>query len=420
MKASYHPSILIAFYLHCLPDDLAQKIPRSTKHDWLHRNLTACVGYDWFRQNQPLFFTLKEVANSKKLMKINRALLRIIALHRFLTKYAAQIRERVFQAAATVVINVKKVQDDIGPGLTSKLLNLSYRQYWQLKQKMRCKKSLLNLCLPKHPTQLMRKEVNIIKKYGEDIRFIHWPLSSIYHKIVRDSAAHFHISTFYKYTGLMKLKRPLPKHRHKNHCAGIRATAPLQLLHADVTVFKTTDNIKAYIYLIQDNFSRAILKSFVARQCRTGIRAELLRQVHHEILQPSNLPHTLLMTDDGSENFGEALDFIRKAENPTIQHIIAQQDVEFSNSMIEAANKNLKYRFLYHQHIPGYEELCKYVQQAVEDYNNRPHAVLNGLTPLEVLNGKTIDKADLQKEMLLAKAQRMTENKKETCCSYSF
>jgi hypothetical protein len=56
----------------------------------------------------------------------------------------------------------------------------------------------------------------------------------------------------------------------------------------------------------------------------------------------------------------------------------------------------------------------------VDDYNNRPHDVLFGLYPLEVLNGKTIDKAILQKEMLLAKAGRIKENKKEMCCSFSF
>jgi putative transposase len=103
-----------------------------------------------------------------------------------------------------------------------------------------------------------------------------------------------------------------------------------------------------------------------------------------------------------------------------MNHIIAQHDVDFSNSMIEAANKNLKYRFLYHKHIADYGELCKYVQQAVDDYDYRPHDVLSGLTPLEALTGKTIDKTTLQKEMLLAKAGRMKENKKEMCCSFSF
>ena len=88
--------------------------------------------------------------------------------------------------------------------------------------------------------------------------------------------------------------------------------------------------------------------------------------------------------------------------------------------MIEAANKNLKYRFLYHKNIADFEKLCKYVEQAVEDYNNRPHDVLNGLTPVEVLNGKTFNKIETAQQMQTAKALRITENKQEKCCSYSF
>jgi len=99
---------------------------------------------------------------------------------------------------------------------------------------------------------------------------------------------------------------------------------------------------------------------------------------------------------------------------------VAQRDIEFSNSMIEAANKNLKYCFLYHKNIADFNSLCQYLPQAIEDYNNRPHDVLSGLTPLEVLNGKTIDKISSSHQMQTAKAVRISENKQQKCCSYSF
>ncbi len=420
MKTSYHPAVLVAFYLQCLPQELLQHIPRSTQYDWLHKNLSACFGYEWYCQNQHFFYTLKEVAGNKRLLQVNRAMLRIIAIQNFLKSYAAQIHERAFNAAATVVSNIKKVQDVLGITVTLKLMNFSYQQYWQLRQKLRCKKSLFNLCLSKHPAQLMRNEVSIIKKYCEDRRFIHWPLASIYHRIIRDGVAHFHLSTFYKYTGLLQLKRSLPAHRRKNHFTGIRAAVPFQLLHADVTVFKTADNIKAYIHLIQDDFSRTILQFFVSPQCKAETLFELLKKVHREILQPSNIQFCQLMTDDGSENFGVVQDFLNQSENPEVQHIVAQKDIDFSNSMIEAANKNLKYRFLYHKHISDYSELCKYIQEAVDDYNNRPHDVLNGLTPLEALNGKTFDHQAFKNKIAIAKAARIAEIRKAKCCFYSF
>ncbi|MEO8772123.1 MAG: hypothetical protein ABI402_18635 [Ferruginibacter sp.] len=419
-KTSYHPAILLACYLNWLPDELLQKIPRSTKYDWLHKNLCACFGYDWYCSNKHLFTTLQEVAVNKKLLSINKALLRVIALQKFLKKYARQIHEKIYHAAATAISNIKKVQGILGQAFTLKLLQFSIRQYWQLRQKMRCKNSLLQLCTQKHPTQLSGSEVNIIKRYCEDLRFIHWPLAAVYHKCIRDGAAFFRLSTFYKYAGLLQLKRYALPHRRKNHHTGIRATAPLQLLHADVTVYRTADNIKAFIFFIQDNFSRFILQYHVALQCKAEILFDLLKKVHCNYLQPAAIENCQLMTDDGSENFGMVQEFVKNATNPTLQHIIAQKDVEFSNSMIEAANKNIKYRFLYHQHIADFNELCKYLPLAVDDFNDRPHDVLSGLSPLEALKGITVDKNKLHTNMLLAKAERILQNKKTSCCSFSF
>jgi len=419
-KTSYHPAILVAFYLNCLPGELHRQIPRTTKHDWQHKNLCACFGYEWYCNNQQLFNTLQQLSANEQLLKINRALLRIIALQRFLQKYAGQVQQKVYNAAATAAHTVKKLQQVLGSAFTLKLLQLNPYQYQQLKQKAKCGKSILQLCVSKHPAQLSANEVSVIKRYCEDLRFINWPLASVYHKCIKDEAAFFRISTFYKYAAILQLKRYTLPHRRKNHCTGIRATAPLQLLHADVTVFRSTDNIKAYIFLVQDNFSRAILQYKVSLQCKAATLLELLRKVHNDYLQPAAIENCRLMTDDGNENFGMTQQFFKEAKNPIVQHIIAQKDVEFSNSMIEAANKNIKYRFLYHKHIADFKELCKYAALAVEDFNRRPHAVLSGLTPLEALNGMAVDKNILRNKIELAKTERIIQNRKTTCCFYSF
>src|SRR2546425_10128380 len=47
--------------------------------------------------------------------------------------------------------------------------------------------------------------------------------------------------------------------RLKKHCEGLRANAPKQILHMDLTIFRPSDHSRVYIYLIMDNFSRAIL-----------------------------------------------------------------------------------------------------------------------------------------------------------------
>jgi putative transposase len=88
--------------------------------------------------------------------------------------------------------------------------------------------------------------------------------------------------------------------------------------------------------------------------------------------------------------------------------------------MIEAANKHLKYRFLYHYHIPDYESLVKYVEQSINDYNSRPHHVLHGLTPNEVLRGQIPDPHSYATQILQSKAKRLLENKKSSVAITAF
>lgn len=218
----------------------------------------------------------------------------------------------------------------------------------------------------------------------------------------------------------MQLQRTNAAKRRKNHTTGIRSDMPLKLLHADVTIFRCADTTKAYIYLVQDNFSRYILSHTVATSCNASVMKELLKNVYDEYLQSANQSACELMTDGGNENFGATKEFLSETHNPSLKHIVAQQDVVFSNSMIEAANKNIKYRFLYHKHIADFDDLCTYTRQAIEDYNNRPHDALQGLTPTEVLNGMQADKNQLRQQIAYAQKLRIQQNKREICCTYSF
>ncbi len=419
MKTSYHPAITIAFYLNCLPPELSQYIPRSTRFDWQHKDKSTCFGYEWFCQNQQLFNTLKQVSSNKRLLQINKALIRIIAIKRFITRYASFVKHKMFSITQTILINIVKTTTVFGLTKTLRFLQLSYSAYLKLKRSARCN-SLLNLCIVKHPAQLLKKEVAIIKHYCCDDRFLHWPLSSIYEMIKREGAAFFNISTFYKYVNLLNLKRLALAYRRKEHHKGIRASSPLQIIHADVTVFRTADNKKSYIHLIQDNFSRAILQWAVRTNCTAQTTFDILKRVHESFLLPANSENCQLISDDGSENYGPVKAFVQNSQHPTIQHLIAQRDIEFSNSMIEAANKQLKYRFLYHHHIADYDALVKYVEQSINDYNNRPHHVLFGLTPSEVLQGQ-IPTPDKYAELIQqSRTNRLRENKKIKCCYNTF
>ena len=130
------PFVTVAFYLSVLPEPLLNKIPRFTRYEWEHKSINSLFGYDWYCQNKHLFDTLQTIALDKKLVHVNKSLLRIIALKQFLKKYSNQIKHKIFNTAGTALANINKTSRVLGLAITLKWLNLSRQQYWQLLQKI--------------------------------------------------------------------------------------------------------------------------------------------------------------------------------------------------------------------------------------------------------------------------------------------
>ena len=80
--------------------------------------------------------------------------------------------------------------------------------------------------------------------------------------------------------------------------------------------------------------------------------------------------------------------------------------------MIEAVNKILKYRYIFRKDIPSFRSVDQVVKASVADYNARPHYALHGLTPDEVYAGKTFDFTGYKNRLALARARRLSENRR--------
>jgi hypothetical protein len=130
-------------------------------------------------------------------------------------------------------------------------------------------------------------------------------------------------------------------------------------------------------------------------------------------------PLSVLLVDDGIENKGEVNIAIAKQEI-NVHKLIAQKDIVFSNSMIEAINKRIKYDFLYRHELLDFNHVERFLETAVETYNNRPHTALFGLTPYEVFHGKIPDKNLFKSQQEQAKLLRIAENKALACDNCAF
>ena len=97
-------------------------------------------------------------------------------------------------------------------------------------------------------------------------------------------------------------------------------------------------------------------------------------------------------------------------ESIPLKKFIAGVDVTYSNSLIEAVNKILKYRYLFRGPIPDLEHLATAAIKAIEDYNNRRHWALWGLTPNQVHAGTAFDKEAYRERITRARIERLMIN----------
>jgi len=216
------------------------------------------------------------------------------------------------------------------------------------------------------------------------------------------------LTTFYDYVKMLGLSRCLPANRRKKHVVGIRASRSGELLHMDSMVFRPLDHLRVYIHLIMDNYSRYILAhSAHEKLTATNTLATLEAALgDHRTVLSYNVD-VLVMTDGGSENNLVPLARVR--------HLIAQKDISASNSMAEATNKSMKYCGVFCFPLADFQAVVAFLPKAINDYNNRPHTALFGLTPHEVFHGAIPDRCRYRLKIAEAVRNRLAVNVETHC-----
>lgn len=410
---TYHPNIKLLAINDLLPIYYRAIIPASTISTWKGNPncVNRVIGMDSFIDHDDFMKMVEDLGSRALFYKGVRILWKIVTIYSTIIN-ASKNRKELFRMNKSEICNgINYIKKSIGLKRACKVFGISTNQfgYWK-KSTDGCINSSLNLCRKTYNHQLLETEIATINYYFTAKAFLFWPASSVYCQILKDKAAFFSISTCYNYLKLLGIKRTLPNHRRKNHKIGLRASAPLEILHMDISIFKTINHAKVYLYVICDNFSRCILGYKVSTQFNVSLVLENIREVKQKYML---LQNTKLIVDNGIENRTHILNDFVASEH--IDKQIAQLHITESNSMVESIFRQLKYYHIYPKQFETATDFMNQIDNIVNEQCNRPLNVLHGLTPLEVLHGKIPDKHLFRNEIARSRLLRLEANRKRKC-----
>jgi putative transposase len=352
----------------------------------------------------------------RAIYRINKTLKDIIGTGK---EYVAKLKEHKYQ----VVDAIQRAKKTISINRAIKLMGISRSTYriWAMEHYFKCGQSITQLCNNSYPQQLTVNEIHKMHRLLSNVNYLHWPIISVAYYGMKKSLLKAHPNTWYKYARLMKIKRMRQRKVKPKYEVGVRAEAPNEKWHADITELRTADGKKCYIYLVVDNYSRYITSWRVSHKICAKTRIDTFKETMINAgLKPCLNLITELIVDGGTENNNKSVEaFI---ENKPLKKSIAGKDILKSNSMVEAINKVLKYNYLFPRNIQNKTQLIKVMKNVViPDYNDkRPHGSLHGLTPLEAYGKRKVNFKKIREKMKEAYVQRIEFNRTHSCLGCPF
>jgi putative transposase len=409
-KNTYSTTYILKLKTGLLSSEEKRSVPRSTLHGWMNADMSHIIGLnpdEPFTANIDTFLRISEIPS---LIRFNEAAIHIINFYKSVIDDIRGHKKLWKENREEIVQLVDKIKPDIGLDKACDFLRISSQQFYRWSKEVLCTASTFGQCRRLHPGQLTIAEQNTIKAYVTKPENAFKHLVQIYFEMMNDGAAFMAQKTFNVYAKVFRKQSGIP--RKEKRRIGIRASAPLKLLHMDTTILRTLDGTRVYIHFIVDNFSRVILGWKASLSPGSINPAQNLLEVCERFdLFDRELD---LLCDDGSENKGEVSVFLQR-NDVLITRIFAQIEVIFSNSISEAANKSVKYLFLFPQKPKHFNDVIRILEKAVPEYNDNFPDAFHGLSRNDVLNGEIPDRHRFADQIRQAKENRPAINRSQTC-----
>ena len=244
-------------------------------------------------------------------------------------------------------------------------------------------------CPKQQPSRLTFAEEQKMRVLVEANELRHFSIRALAMHARRIGALFASESTWWRTIHDKGWMRPKQRIHPESPKIGIRASRVGEILHVDVTVIRLLDGTKVFLQAVMDNFSRKILAWRVSSALEPWRTGELIKQAASE-LQKVVSHGTNLLADSGVENVNTDVDEALKVTG--IVRILAQIEVSYSNSMVEALWRQMKHAWLFINRLDTFATVERLVAFYVEQHNSvMPHWTLKGRTSDEVFKGEAVD-----------------------------
>lgn len=388
-------------------------IPRSTISTWQRRGLRPVVTIEPVQQDRE--HLLDAIAKLDRRVRILAAVVRLLlALLRASGFSLAGKRLPDGTAKASILRAIAGATPFVPLAVLLRIARLEPGRYheWKRASTLVCGLADRSSCPRTSPSQLTPTEVADIKDMVLAPEKRHMSLRTLALHAQRIGKVFASATTWAKLVRERGWRRPRLRVHPAKPTVGVRATQANETWHVDTTILKLLDGTRAYLHAVIDNYSRRILAWTVAARLEPTATCQLLLDAGRHLIFAGR---PLLYADSGVENVNGAV----KATllSACLDRVLAQVDVAFSNSMIEAFWRSLKHQWLYLNSLDSIERLRALVEFYVEQHNTQmPHAAFQGQTPDEMYFGTAANlPVDLAAAREQARSARLAANRATSC-----
>ena len=391
-----------------------QGVPRSTATGWLKRaprSVTAAPAPDAsvHELQRRLARVEERCRRLASVLRLLFVLFRVLKPDLSRVRFSGPDKARLLRA-------VDRTRGALGLQRVLSVLGLSHSRFhaWA-RQGQGCQLEDQPSCPVATPQRLTPTEVMAMREMATSTALAHVPTGRLALLAQRMGRVFASTSTWYRFVRERGWRRPRLRIHPPKPTEGVRAERPNQLWHLDTTLLRLKDGARVYLSAVIDNFSRRILAWRLSTGICAGSSVAVLAHAQRGVDAGAPLP--TLMVDDGSENLNAQVDAL--IDRGVIKRVLAQSEVRYSNSMIEAFWRQLKHNWLYLNEFESLSKLHDLIAFYVVQHNSTiPHSAFQGQTPDEMYFGKGANVPDdLARQRSFARRDRIEANRARRCAT---